>query len=312
MRIKRQLDDPRTLGEPAKGAVIFVFGMVGPQVTAIPGPLLVGTLGALGFAEPTARATILRMRRDGRLRSTRRGPVVEYELTPASRALSAEVLRPVMGEPPAWDGVYRTLLFSVPESARRYRDALRRAAVLAGFGTLQPGVFIAAEERRWARLEPVLGAAPEGSRLVRGELRLTASDARAVAAGAWPLSDLGRRYRAHVAALERILATVRAAPPAGAAAVRQLWDAMAPLFATAAEDPALPPELLPDDWPATATREAVVALSMVLVPAVRAYLADTSTVDHVRSGALGIDVSHGLPGDSAAALAAAHMRSARR
>ncbi|MGD0862315.1 MAG: PaaX family transcriptional regulator C-terminal domain-containing protein [Candidatus Limnocylindrales bacterium] len=272
MRKKRQLDDPRTLGEPVKGAVVFAFGMVGPGRSAIPGPALVAILGALGFGEPTARATILRMRRDGRLTSTRRGPVVLYELTAPSRALSDEVLRPVVGEGAAWDGVFHALLFSIPERGRAYRDALRRTAVLAGFGLLQPGVFVTTDARRWARIEPLLQGAPAGSRLMRGELRLTLADARAAAAEAWPLGELGRRYREQIAQLERVAAECRAHPPIGALALRTLWEAMALVFGTAVEDPALPAELLPADWPGDEIRQSVAAASMALGPAAQAYL----------------------------------------
>jgi len=272
VRIRRQLDDPRTLGEPAKGAVIFAFGIVGPEHPAIPGPALVAIMGALGFGEPTARATILRMRRGGRLTSVRRGPVVDYALTPASRALSDEVLRPVMGASPAWDGVFHALLFSVPERGRTYRDALRRAAVLAGFGLLQPGVFVTPDEHRWARFEPLLRAAPTGSRLVRAELRLSPGDAAAAARDAWPLGELAHRYRTHIEQLERVAVESRADPPSGAAALRRMWEAMTPVFATAAEDPALPAELLPADWPGEAMRQAVADASTVLVPAVRTHL----------------------------------------
>jgi phenylacetic acid degradation operon negative regulatory protein len=272
VRKKRQLDDPRALGAAAMGAVVFAFGTVGPERERLPGPALVAFLGTLGIVEQAARATILRMRRDGRLRSVRRGPVVEYELTEPSRALSAEVLRPVIGPRPAWDGCFGGLLFSVPERDRNYRDQLRRAAVLAGFGALQPGVLITADERRWARLESILAAAPVGSRLTRVELRMPGSDARAVAADAWPLADLARRYREQTSELLRVADECSARPPEGGAAVRLRWQAMAPVFEIAIEDPGLPDELLPADWPSNAMRDAVIAVATVLMPPVEAFL----------------------------------------
>ena len=274
MRIKRQLDDPRTLGEPVKGAVIFAFGILGSTRPTLPGPVLVAIMGALGFSEATARATILRMRRDGRLTSTRRGPRVDYALTAPSRALIDAVLEPVMAPRPPWDGVFHALLFSIPEHERTYRDALRRAAVGAGFGLLQPGVFVTPDERRWKRLDSVLEAAPAGSRLVRADLRLSVADAARAAGEAWPLAALTGRYRARIAELERIAAEARMHPPTGALAVRRLWEAMAPLFGTAAEDPRLPAALLPADWPGEALPRAVEAVSMEFGPAVQAHLRD--------------------------------------
>lgn len=274
MRIKHQLDDPRALGDPAKGAILFAFGLAGPQRQAIPGPALVSILGALGFTEANARATILRMRREGRLSSHRHGPVVDYELASASRAIADEVLEPVIGERPAWKGSFQALFFTVPESARGYRDALRRAAVLAGFGSLQPGVLVTQDRRRWARLEPILGAAPAGSRLLRAELRLEAAEARAAAAVAWPLEELAGRYRQQAAMLEALARKSSVDPPEPAVAVRMLWESMAPLFMTAIEDPNLPAELLPLDWPGELMRQAVVDASMALAPLAASYLND--------------------------------------
>jgi len=59
---------------------------------------------------------------------------------------------------------------------------------------------------------------------------------------------------AHGAAFVRVAAECRARPATGPAALRRMWDAMAPLYATAAEDPALPPELLSANWPGKVLR----------------------------------------------------------
>jgi phenylacetic acid degradation operon negative regulatory protein len=272
MRTKRQLDDPRALRDPASGAVIFVFGVVGPASRSLTGPVVVALLSALGMSEPTVRATILRMRRGGWLTSTRRGPVVEYALTPPARDLAAAVLQPVMGERPTWDGVFHGLLFTIPESGRAYRDALRRAAVLAGFGILRPGLLVTTDDRRWPRIDAELAMAPTGSRLVRVELRMAPDDARAAAAEAWPLETLAATYREHVAAMQQLADAHRAAPPKGPAALRVMWEAMTPISATAIGDPMLPHELLPAEWPTSEIRTAVEAVWVVVGPGLTAYL----------------------------------------
>lgn len=275
-RTKRQLDDPRALRDQAAGAVIFVFGAAGPELRVLTGPVLVALLGALGMSEPTARATILRMRRGGWLSSARRGPVVEYGLAEPARRMAASVLAPVMGPRPAWEGVFHGLLFSIPESARGYRDALRRAAVQAGFGLLRPGLLVTVDPARWSRVEDLVAAAPAGSRLLRVELRLAPGDARSAAAEAWPLEQLGARYRSQVAELRRRAESLRKAPPKGADAVRATWEAMAPISATAIEDPALPAELLPDDWPGREIRSAIETIAMILGPVIQDYIAELS------------------------------------
>jgi len=272
MRKKRQLDDPRALRDPASGAVIFAFSVVGPEPRPLPGPVVVALLSALGMSEPTVRATILRMRRGGWLTSTRRGPVVEYALTPPARDLAAAVLQPVIGDRPTWDGVFHGLLFTIPESGRAYRDALRRAAVLAGFGLLRPGLLVTTDDRRWSRIDAELAMAPTGSRLVRVELRMAPDDARAAAAEAWPLETLATTYMGHVAALQQLADTHRAAPPTGPAALRVMWEAMMPVSATAIGDPMLPRELLPAEWPASEIRMAFEDVGIVVGPGLMAYL----------------------------------------
>lgn len=238
----------------------------------LPGPVLVALLGALGMSEPTVRATILRMRRGGWLTSTRRGPVVEYALTPPARALAAAVLAPVMGERPAWGGAFHGLLFSIPESGRAYRDALRRAAILAGFGLLRPGLLVTTDERRWSRVQSLLSTAPEGSRLLRVELRFEPEDARAAAAEAWPLEALARTYREQAVEMLRLADRYRPVPPTGPAAVRVMWEAMTPISSAAVGDPTLPVELLPADWPAAVTKAAVEAVGAVVGPGLVAHI----------------------------------------
>jgi phenylacetic acid degradation operon negative regulatory protein len=276
MRKKRQLDDPRALRDQASGAVIFAFGASGAEARSLPGPALVAILGALGMAEGTARATILRMRRGGWLASKRRGPVVDYTLTDPARTLAASVLAPVMGPRPAWNGCYQGLLFTVPEAARGYRDALRRAATLAGFGLLQAGLLITAESSRWSRIEPLLDEAPATGRLLRVELCLSLEAARIAAAEAWPLDALATTYRRQAADVMRAIDLHRSGPLSGAAAVRAMWEVMTPISATAIDDPALPAELLPDDWPAAEIRSAIVGAGTILGPELLAFVKQTS------------------------------------
>jgi phenylacetic acid degradation operon negative regulatory protein len=274
MRIKRQLDDPRALRDTASGAVIFAFGVAGPEPHALPGPAIVTLLGALGMTEATVRATILRMRRGGWLTAARKGPVVEYALTAPARALAVSVMAPVIGRRPAWDGAFHGLLFSVPETGRGYRDALRRAAIIAGFGQLRPGLLVATDVRRWSRIESLLGQAPVGSRLLRVELHLAPDDARAAAAEAWPLDDLARTYRHHAAELQRVADRLRHAPPTGPEAARVMWEAMTPVSIAAIDDPMLPAELLPLDWPGPDLKAGVEAVGMVVGVELQAYIAE--------------------------------------
>lgn len=282
MRKKRQLDDPRALRDAASGAVIFVLNSGGARIESLPGPVVIRLLEALGFNEATARATILRMRRTGWLVSRRRGPVAEYALTAAARELATAVVAPVMGGRPEWTGRFSGLLFTVPETDRAYRDALRRAAVQAGFGLLRPGLLVTVDERRWGRITELTEAAPASSRLLRIELVMQLEDARSAAIEAWPLEALADAYRAHAAAMHQQAARFGATPPDGPAAVRSMWEAMSPISATAIDDPCLPEVLLPDGWPAAEIRAALEAVGSAVGPGLQRYLAELLTRDSSR------------------------------
>jgi phenylacetic acid degradation operon negative regulatory protein len=152
-------------GSPA-ALVAALFGMSGRS--ALPGPALVALLGDLGLAPPAARRALARMREQGQLVTTPRGRQVDHHLAGAFRA-SVERLRDDRGESSTWDGSFHTLLHQVPESARPYRDRLRRTAVLVGYAPWQPGVLISPVDRS-AALAEVLADAPPGASVVLGRL----------------------------------------------------------------------------------------------------------------------------------------------
>ncbi len=249
----------------------FLFGMVGPD-RAIRGPDLVALLGVLGMSGPRARWAILRMRHGGRIESHRRGRVVEYALTAASKTLIADVSRRLMGRSPDWDGRFRGLLFTIPERRRAYRDALRGVATYHGFGSLRPGLLITADPERFSRVEPFLSAAPKGSRWLRVELGFTEGDARRAAAEAWPLDELSRAYAQDAVRMRRAAARSKRDRPRGAAALRALWNGILVFNERIALDPDLPRDVLPEPWPRDAALEANGDVAAILAPAALAYV----------------------------------------
>lgn len=274
VRRKLHFDDPRAFANRTSGAVYFVFGLLGTDA-AIRGPALVATLGVLGMSEPTARWTILRMRQGGRIDSRRRGRVVEYTLTAASRDLLADVAGRLTGRTPSWDGRFRGLLFSVPERHRAYRDSLRGLAMYHGFGSLRPGLLITPDASRFSRIEAILALAPKESRMLRVELEFAGADARTAAAEAWPLDLLARADAKDADRMRRAAARLTRSRPRGAAALRSLWNEIVPFSERLAQDPDLPREVLPAQWP----RDAALQSNNEVIAAVggeaAAYLSQT-------------------------------------
>jgi phenylacetic acid degradation operon negative regulatory protein len=241
---------------------------------------LLALLADLGLSEGAARSAILRMRRGGWLVSRRQGRTVAYQ--PSERMLAghrrrAGALSPVRSE---WDGAFHTLLFSVPEPARAFRDELRHAAHVAGYRTLRAGLLVAPGDRL-DEVGDILDRVPPEASVVTGWLKLGAEDTRRVAGDLWALDDLGQRYRRLAASARAGAAGARADHATGATAFQSFAAATLPIYQAVADDPGLPGDLLPRDWPAP-------ELGAALGEALRAFgPAVSDHIDELRARAAG-------------------------
>ncbi|MBW8482211.1 hypothetical protein [Actinomadura parmotrematis] len=252
--------------------VPFLFGVAGRE--ELPGVALVRLLGDLGLTPGAARSLLARMRRDGLLAATPRGRGADYRMAGPFLQAFRQIRDGARPAQPPWDGGFHALFYSVPEAHRAYRDRLRRAATLARYGLMQPGVLISPVDARDA-LAAELGAEPPAGTVLHGRVELDLADAVAVARRAWELPVLERRYRDHAA---RLTAAVRAAPdppgpsPEGLAAYTALFGGA--LVDTLRTPPRLPAELLPDGWPLPALLEAVGAAARHFGPPVARYVGE--------------------------------------
>ena len=229
------------------GTVALLFGMSGRA--ELPGHALRALLGDLGLSDDASRALLSRMRRRGQLATTRHGREASYRLA-GSTARGFEYIRRRTSEQQTtdevWDGVFHTLLHSVPETHRAFRDALRRSAYLAGYGTLQPGVLVAPADYR-VQLADTLVGRPEEAQLVFGQLTVDDGDAARLVEVAWDLPRVAATYAAHLAAVGDLLAPTE--DPTGAAALRAYGRTVAPALSATLAEPDVPAHLLPEGWP---------------------------------------------------------------
>ncbi|GAA3083133.1 PaaX family transcriptional regulator C-terminal domain-containing protein [Streptomyces olivoverticillatus] len=227
------------------GLVPFLYGVAGRE--ELPGVALVKLLTDVGLTPAAARSLIARMRRDGLIAASPRGRGADYRLVGAFLESFRQVRRG-RPEPPPWDGFFHAVFYAVPEARRAYRDRLRRAAALARYGLMQPGVLICPADRR-EHLLAELGGLPEEGTVYFGRVELSTADAAQVAHRAWELAELDRRYREHTA---RLLAAIEEHPvppgPSAAALAAYVQLFGGSLIDTLRAPPGLPPELLPGDW----------------------------------------------------------------
>ncbi|MFF7725213.1 hypothetical protein [Streptomyces sp. NPDC008001] len=251
------------------GLVPFLYGVAGRE--ELPGVALVKLLTDVGLTPAGARSLIARMRRDGLIAASPRGRGADYRLV-GTFLESFRRIRRGAPEPPPWDGGFHAVFYTVPEARRAYRDRLRRAAALARYGLMQPGVLISPADRR-DHLLAELGGPPEEGTVYFGRIELSPADAARAAYRAWELAELARRYREHDARLRAAVEEQPVPPGPSAAALAayvQLFGGS--LVDTLRTPPGLPPELLPGDWPLPALLATVGRAFAHFGPPVTAYV----------------------------------------
>ncbi len=255
------------------GLVCFVFGVAGASGgEELPGPVLMSLLGDLGLSMSAARSLVGRMGREGALISVRRGRVAHYRLAAPVVAVQARLAAQLQGRRPGWDGAFAGVLFEVPEAHRGFRDRLRRAAGLAGYAVLRPGLLIAPTER-WHELAPVMADAPAaGARVLRARIELAAGESARLAGELWDLPALACRYERVLSAAGDAATRAQHDLPRGRAAFAAFAAATLPIYEVIAADPDLPTELLPADWPGPALADGLARALRVFGPVITEYL----------------------------------------
>jgi len=212
---------------------------------------LIQALGALDFKSGAVRMLVSRMKHKGFLCSRRLGRHSFYRLTDRGlREVRWGSDRAFASPKERWDGRWTVVTYSVPEKHRKRRGLLRRLLDAWGFGALAPGAWISprslsskAEEKLrelnvWKHLE-----------LFRGQY-LGSSDSRELVAHAWPqLPSFEDRYRAYVASYEPALRCFEAGALDDEACFAARLQSLIDFVSITLDDPALPPSLLPEDWP---------------------------------------------------------------
>ena len=262
--------DRRSPALPQPRPQAMLFTLWGDYVVHRGGEVWVGTLiriaAEFGLSELALRSVLGRMARSGWLEATRHGNRSYYRLTRHGQALIAEgtsrIFRPHR-EP--WDGEWHLVTYSIPEAQRELRDQFRKRLTYLGFGSLAAGAWISPHDLRDEVAE--LGAELEVAANIdqfRGAY-LRPEDAPALAARVWPLDQLAAAYRAFARRWQGVAAEAAAGLPEPRAFVLRFWliHEYQRFFL---EDPDLPPELVPSDWPGRDAQELFETLHDRLAP----------------------------------------------
>ncbi|WP_328595286.1 PaaX family transcriptional regulator [Actinomadura macrotermitis] len=259
-------------GVPRPQALLLTFfgGYVLGRHVHVATASVLDVLGRVGVSEDATRSTLSRMARSGLLHRVRRGRSVYLGLTPRSREIlldgEARIWR-IGAVNTHWDGTWTLLGFSLPESWKRQRHVLRSRLLWSGFGALQGGLWVAPSP---VDVGPLLDGLEAADHVKVFQARaLPPTDVGELVRDAWDLPSIAGRYHRF---LDRWDGAALPVEPADSLARQLLLQSE--WLQTIRQDPRLPQEHLPQDWPAERAQRVFRSVHARLDPEARAIAAD--------------------------------------
>ena len=214
---------------------------------------LIRLMAELGVDEPAVRSSISRLKRRGLLEPRNVRGAAGYALSDAARAVLDDGDRRIFERPrAAADEGWLLVVFSVPESERNRRHALRSRLSWLGFGTVAAGVWIAPAHLD-AETRDVLDRDGLASYvdLFHAD-HLAFGDLGELVRRWWDLDALGQLYdeflTAHAPVLVRWRRRRRPVDPTDGTAFADYLPALTAWRRLPYLDPGLPDGLLPQGW----------------------------------------------------------------
>ncbi len=212
---------------------------------------LIQAMAGVGFEAHSTRMLLSRTKHDGLIESRRVGRLSYYHLTALGKHMvnyGSEQLD--SSQPETWDGQWTVAAYSIPEIQRKKRDELRGVLTYFGFTLLTPGLWISAK--------PLSSTAEQKIRLLElwqylhlfRAKYISSTDLSAFAARHWPLLPLVKtRYQWFIERYTPVLQQDDAEPLGDLASFVNSLRSLCEFITISLADPALPPELLPAEWP---------------------------------------------------------------
>jgi phenylacetic acid degradation operon negative regulatory protein len=244
----------------AGSLIVTVFGdAVMPRGGVLSLTSLHEIMRAFRISDTLVRTALSRLVSEGWFERWKVGRNSYYRLTAQGQEAFARATQRIYADPPQdWQGSFDLLLL---ENAQD-RSALRGELAAAGYGALGPDLLMA--------------AAPVGK--VGPYLRLVATPAdlataRRLVERAWPLADIGSRYRRFIDAYSGTLGALERG--AGFTDIDALLVRILLIHdyrRAVLKDPLLPSQLLPKPWAGTAARALCGTIYRTLLPAAERWI----------------------------------------
>jgi phenylacetic acid degradation operon negative regulatory protein len=214
---------------------------------AVSASSVIEVFARVGVGEHAARSTLTRMVNRGLLVRQRHGRAMYFGLTGRSERIlrDGEARLWKLGAVNRdWDGVWTLLGFSLPESWQKQRHELRSQLTWAGFGPLFNGLWVAPGR---ATVEEIVGALGLESHVKAFHAStIPGTDVDQMIRETWDLDAVAAPYHAFAERWKNIEAELDqgADPLAVTLVMNSDW------LRVIRDDPRLPVEHLPADWPA--------------------------------------------------------------
>jgi phenylacetic acid degradation operon negative regulatory protein len=242
---------------------------------------LIALMDCFEVREATVRVVVTRLRREGWLSSRRDGRETTYLLTEKSwQALDEKRSRIFQRVDEPWDGLWHTVIYSVPETERALREQLRRKLQWLGFGPLAQSVWVSPHDR----VAEVREAFADNESVRLDLFHARSEDVRHdrdIVSRAWDLSQLNQDYNRLLAHYRPQLEHYRAGELVGSAALGERMRLVYDYRRFPFRDPDLPPELLPDGWAGRAAHEVFLQAHSLLRAPAEAYVDDLIGADRM-------------------------------
>jgi len=226
---------------------------------------LVRLMADLGVDAAAVRSSVSRLKKRDILRSVKVDGRAGYALAPQTLEILREGDVRIFSRPRATarDG-WLVVVFSVPESEREKRHAMRSQLVRLGFGTAAPGVWVAPGTLREETVRALdrLGLTPY-TELFAGDY-LGATDLPAKLRSWWDLADLEDLYTEFFAAYSPARAQWNGTTPEPEQAFTRYVPMLTAWRRLPYRDPGLPLTYLPRDWKGIAAEDLFSDLDAIL------------------------------------------------
>lgn len=239
--------------------LVTLFGDYAWQPPApIPSAALVRVLEEFGIGAANARAALSRLTQRGMLVRSRTGRRTSYALTGHAVRLLDRGAKRIFGlgaVDEQWQGVWTVVLFSIPNVDADARHLLRSRLRWLTFSPLYDAVWISPHDRVDAVVEQLRDLGVHDAVVFRATDLTDLPGGRSRLASAWDVDTLAIGYEAYLhryGSLAERAARGEVAPPEALVQRTELVDEWRRF---ARDDPDLPGEFLPDDFPRSKARE---------------------------------------------------------